>query len=175
MAKCLVKHSSQLQISLFMQPLTKGKKAADIQPNPLLLKTFPALLESTIGCGLTVEQIINKLPWSKSKQWSKAIACPTGSWRRMYAEQPPKHHIFELGNGHGHLKRVSRTIDGLFSAIVSTFSHPNKGITFDRLGIEDHAKKRTYSRFETIRGDKLEPQKHFKRVLRASSNERTFQ
>ncbi|KAF2843911.1 hypothetical protein T440DRAFT_473814, partial [Plenodomus tracheiphilus IPT5] len=71
--KCIT-DSPQLQVSLFMKPLERSKKAPDSQPNPLLLKLFPALFESTGETVKTVNQIINELPWCKEKQWSEAIA-----------------------------------------------------------------------------------------------------
>jgi hypothetical protein len=160
-----IRDSSQLQISLFMEPLEKSKEAPDSQPNPLLLKIFPALFESTKGSGMTVEQIINKLPWSKNEQWSKAIAHPTASWRKMYTEQPPKHHILELGDGCARL-----TSSSIPTTMVLNLFWLDGDTTYDTLCMEDHPKKRIYRLDEPILGEKLESRQEFERVLRASSD-----
>lgn len=96
--KKVIMTSSELQVSLFIQPLKSSKEAPDSQPNPLLYKVFPALLEWGDGSEKTVNEIIDELPWSKDEQWSEAIARPTASWRKMYTEKPSKHHVFELEN-----------------------------------------------------------------------------
>ncbi|PVH91069.1 hypothetical protein DM02DRAFT_373134 [Periconia macrospinosa] len=80
-------------MALFLDLKAKGK--SPIEKNPLLQQLFPAFLQPTISiCYRTIEDILRNMPWCHSEKTTLAIARPETSWRRMYAEQPPRHYFF---------------------------------------------------------------------------------
>jgi hypothetical protein len=169
---CIAK-STQLQVSLFLKPL-KSKEAPDNQPNPLLLKIFPALFWSTGETAKTVNQIIDALPWSKNKQWSETIARPTASWRKMYTEQPPKDHVFEFEEKYGCLtpSNIPGNMGTLFFKIVRGLFLPNLGATYNKLCMEDDPNERRYWLYEGSVGEKVRLWQNFERVLSACHDTR---
>jgi hypothetical protein len=167
--KNCIRNSPQLQVSLFMEPL-ESKEASDSQPNPLLLKIFPALFWSTGETTKTVNQIIDALPRSKNKEWSEDIAQPEASWRKMYTEQPPKHHVFwDFGNGYGRgtSSNDSRTMDTIFFKMVQGLFLLDIGATYNKLCMKDHPNERKYCLYEGSVGKKVKSLQNFDRVLSA--------